>query len=255
MIHESELKTKDSEWKCLFTAGGVAALIAGLLFRRNIAAEVSLFSAQQPPASILEVFTLLQNNRLLGLMYLNLFDLVNYVLLGVVYLALYVALKGVNRSCMALAAILGFMGITAYLTSNTALSLLSLSDQYASAASEAQRAALLAAGQALLANIRFSGPGAYPGAAGYLSLLLIALAGLITSIVMLRSAEFSRATAAVGILASAFDLAYCVAFLFLPAVGGERLALIFIPAAGLFWMLWQVLVGLRLIRLDRPVKP
>jgi hypothetical protein len=84
--------------------------------------------------------------------------------------------------------------------------MLSLSDQYAAATTEAQRTMLLAAGQAMLAINRFSSPGAHPGAGGYMSLLLIAVAGLITSSVMLRSDVFNRATAYVGILASAISV-------------------------------------------------
>jgi hypothetical protein len=152
---------------------------------------------------------------------------------------------------MAIAMTFGFVGIAVYFASNMALSMLSLSDQYAAATTDAQRTALVAAGQAMLAINRFSSPGAHPGAGGYVSLLLIACAGMITSIVMLRSAVFNRATAYVGILASAFDLAYCVAYVFVPAVDSDLLAVCFIPAAGLFLMIWHIMVGWRLYQLGR----
>jgi hypothetical protein len=243
--------TSDSGWKSLYRAGGVAALIAGVIFRRNLAAEISLFSAQRQPATIIDWFTLLQNDRLLGLAYLNLFDLVNYALVGLMFLALYAVLRRADRSYMAIATTTGFVGIAVYFASNTALSMLSLSDQYAAATTDAQRTILLAAGQALLALNRFSSPGAHPGAGGYLSLLLIAVAGMITSLVMLRSAVFNRATAYVGILASALDLAYCIAFAFLPTVDSELLAVLFIPAAGLLLAIWHVLVGWKLFQLGK----
>lgn len=249
MNQEPETTSPAAGWQGLYRAGGVAGLLAGLLFRRNLAAEISLFSPLKPPEDLAGIFAQLQEHRALGLAYLNIFDLVNSALLGVMLLALYVLLRRTSRGTMAIAAALGFLGIAVYLASNTALSLLSLSGQYTAAGSAAERAALLAAGQALLAGIRFGGPGAQPGAGGYLSLLLVALSGLLISLVMLRSGQFGRATAIFGILAGALDLAYCLGFLFLPGVGGEGLALAFIPAAGLFWMLWQVLTGLRLYRL------
>jgi len=115
---------------------------------------------------------------------------------------------------------------------------------------EAER--LLAAGQALLAKVRFVDTGANPGAGGYLNLLLVALAGLLVSTVMLQGSVFKRAIAYVGILASALDLGYCLAFALLPDVNGAVLALVFIPAAGLFWMVWHILVGWRLIKLGSP---
>ena len=252
MMHQApDAGTSDSDWKSLYRVGGVAALIAGVLFRRNISAEIALFGPHQPPATVSDWFALLQSNRLLGLAYLNIFDLVNYALVGLMFLALYAALRRANKSSMAIATTLGFVGIAVYFASNTAFSMLSLSDQYAAATTDAQRTTLLAGGQALLAINRFSSPGAHPGAGGYLSLLLIAVAGMITSVVMLRSAVFNRATAYVGILASALDLAYCFAYTFVPTVDSELLAVCFIPAAGLLLMIWHILVGRRLYQLGR----
>jgi hypothetical protein len=71
------------------------------------------------------------------------------------------------------------------------------------------------------------------------------------SLVMLRSEIFPKAVAIVGILAAALDLAYCLAYLFVPSVDTGLLAVIFIPAAGLFLMLWHILLGWRLYRLGK----
>jgi hypothetical protein len=251
MNQVTNAETSDSEWKSLYRVGGMAALIAGVLFRRNLAAEIELLSQHTPPVTVGNWFALLQSNRLLGLAFLNIFDIVDYALVGLMFLALYAVLRQANRSYMAIATTLAFVGIAVYLASNTAFSMLSLSDQYAAATTDAQRIMLLAAGQAMLAISRFSNPGAHPGAGGYVSLLLIAVAGMITSVVMLRSDVFNRATAYVGILASAFDLAYCIVFAFVPAVDSVLLAVCFIPAAGLLLMIWHILIGRRLYQLGR----
>lgn len=246
----NQVGTADSGWQSLYRIGGVAALLAGILFRRNIAAEIGLFSSHPAPVAVSEWFALLQSNRFLGLAYLNLFDLVNYVLVGLMFLALYVALKRVHQSYMAIAMLLGCVGIAVYLASNTALSMLALSDQYAAAPTEAQRATVLAAGQAMLALNRFSTPGAHPGGAGYVSLFLIASAGMLISVVMLRSTVFNRATAYVGILACALDLAYCIAYILLPTATANLVAVSCIPAAGLLLMIWHILIGRRLYQLS-----
>lgn len=243
-----------SNWNSLYRVGGVAALMAGIIFRRNLGAEISLFAIQKQPETISAWFTLLHNNRFLGLSYLNIFDLANYALVGVMFLSLLIVLRQANKSYMTIAAAFGFLGIAVYFASNTALSMLSLSDQYAAATTEAQRASLLASGQATLALNRFSSPGAHPGAGGYLSLLLIAVAGMMISIIMLRSHVFNRVTAYVGILASALDLAYCMTYAFIPAVDVALLAIYFIPAAGLFWMVWHILIGQRLYQMGRLAK-
>lgn len=242
----------DAAWKRLYRVGGLAALMAGVFFRRNIAAEIGLFTQREPPVAVADWFALLQGNRLLALAYLNVFDLVNYALLSLMFLALYVALVRVARSALLIATALGLAGIGVVLASNTAFSMLSLSDQYATATTEAQRTTLLAAGQAMLALNRFSTPGAHPGSAGYISLLLVAVASIGISAVMLRSAAFNRVTAYVGALAGALDVAYCIAFAFVPSVDTQLLAVLFIPAAGLFLMMWHIMVGWRLYRLGRP---
>jgi hypothetical protein len=249
MSQVAKSQTPSSRWKQLYKIGGVAALIAGVLFRRNIAAEVELFSNQPPPETVSGWFEVLQNHRILGLTYLHIFDILNYLLVGLMILTLYVAFRRVNKGCMAIAATSGIVGITVYFASNAAFSMLSLSDQYAGATTESQRNVLLSAGEALLAASRFSSPGAHPGTGGYISLLLIAISGMIYSLAMFRSGAFKRTTAIVGMLANGLDLAYCVSFVFLPMVETGILAVIFIPAAGLLFMIWHIMVGWRLYKL------
>jgi len=243
MNQVTDAETADFAWKSLYRVGGAAALIAGVIFRRNLRPEISLFSAHAPPTTVIDWFTLLQNNRLLGLSFLNIFDIVDYALVGLMFLALYTALRRANESYMAIATTLGFVGIAVYFASNTAFSMLSLSDQYAAATTDAQRSMFLAAGQAVLAMGEGTGI--------YTSFLLLAVAGMIISAVMLRGNIFSKATAYVGILASAFDLAYCIAFPFLPAADADLVTICTIPAAGLLLMIWHILVGRRLYQLGR----
>ena len=143
---------------------------------------------------------------------------------------------------MAIATVVGFVGIAVYFASNQAFSMLSLSDQYAAATTDAQRSLFLSAGEALLA---INNPGAiYQGTGIYVSWFLIPLAGLIISIVMLRSSVFSKATAYVGILANGFRLSHFIALAFAPA-------LIAFPTSisAPFRVTWLVLIALGLFRL------
>lgn len=239
----------DPGYKSLYLVGGVASIIAALVFRRNLGPEVSIITGQVAPADMAGWFTLLQDDRLLGFIFLNAFDIVDYALVGLVFLALYFDLRRYNKSYMALASALGFMGLVVYFASNTALSVLSLSDQYAAATSDAQRSMLLAAGEAIMA---MNPPGViYPGAGNYLSFLLLAVAGLVVSLVMLQSSIFSKATAFTGFLAGAFDLACCVAIAFHPVK--SPVCVLLIAAAGLLLIIWHIFIGLRLIRLGLDV--
>jgi hypothetical protein len=242
----SHVVTARSDLQALCRIGGAAALVAGLAFRRNLGAEIALLSTERPPTAVLDWFALLQTNALLGLAYLNIFDVVNCVLVGLVFLALVVSLWESSRSSAAIAALFGFGGIAVYLASNTALSLLALSDQYVAATDQTQRMLLLAAGQSLLALNRF-GVGAHPGSTGYLSLLLVALAGLLLSAIALREHRMGKAVAWVGVGANGLDLGYCLAFALAPFAMRAQLAVLFIPVAGLLFMVWHILLGWHLV--------
>ncbi len=246
-------ETEDFAWKGLFRVGGIAALIAGLVFRRNLGAELTLLrdvsligvGPTTPPATVMDWFTLLQNNPLFGLTWLNLFDMVNYVLVGMMFLALFAALRQANYSAITIAAALGFAGIVVYLASNQALTMLSLSDQYAAATTDVQRSMLLAAGQATLAIHDNAG---YEGTGLYLSFFFVTVTGLIISLVMLRSRirVFSKVTAYVGILANGFGLSYYLTLAFAPA-----LVALPISVSALFLLAWYILIGRRLFQLGK----
>jgi hypothetical protein len=142
---------------------------------------------------VVEYFTLFQKSWFLGLLSLDLLYILNNADLSIIYLALFTALKRNSESLISIALTLGLLGIAAYFVSNTAFEMLSLSHQYAAAATDVQRATFLAAGQSMLAI--------YSGTAFDMYYVLNATALLIFSSVMLRTNVFSRATAYVGLLA------------------------------------------------------
>jgi hypothetical protein len=172
MMSQAESNTN---WKPLYRVGGVAALITAVL----IPLQIIVFIAWPPPLEglVIDWFTLFQSNRLLGLLSLDLLLLVDYVLLVPIVLALYVTLRRTRESLMAIATALYFVAIAAYFASNTAFEMLSLSDQYAAATTDAQRAMYLAAGQAMLAT--------FEGTAFQVSYVLASVAGIIIGAVML----------------------------------------------------------------------
>ncbi len=236
----------EDAWKSLYRIGGAAALIAGIVFRRNLDAEFMLLRSLgvinagpvAPPSTVMDWFALLQNHPLIGLTLLNLFDLVNYALVGMMFLALCVALRQTSVSGVAIAATLSFIGITIYFASNHALDMLSLSGQYAAAMTDAQRSTLLAAGQATLV---IHNSATYQGTGIYLSFLFVTVAGLMISIVMLWDGTFNKATSYVGILANGFGLGYYITLACAPAM-----VAIPISVSAVFLLAWYILVGCRL---------
>ena len=87
---------------------------------------------------------------------------------------------------MAIALALGLVGIAAYYASNTSFNMLALSQQYAEATSEAQKASLQAAGRAMLAI--------YTGTAFQVNYIIGAVALIIVSVVMLQRVSRPRLT-------------------------------------------------------------
>lgn len=109
-------------WSGLYKMSGVAALTAAVLFRRNMGAELSLFTGvEKIPQTAVAWFTLLQQSPFIGLAFLAVFDLVNYELVGLVFLALGVALWETNRSGTAVALAAGLVGIAVGFAANISL--------------------------------------------------------------------------------------------------------------------------------------
>ncbi|MGB3635443.1 MAG: hypothetical protein WA982_15480 [Rubrobacteraceae bacterium] len=222
--------TADPRWSWLYKIGGVAALIGVAL----IPVQIVVFAVWPPPTAAVGFFELFELNWLLGLLSLDLLYLLQNVLLVLIYLSLYVALHRINEPLMAIALALGLVGIASYFPSNTAFEMLDLSTRYAGAETEAQRAALLAAGEGMLAT--------YVGTAFDVYYVLNAIALLIIAAVMLQSGVFGRVTAYVGLLAGLL--------MSIPSTAGT-IGLVFALASLLPWAVFSVLVARRLLRLAR----
>lgn len=238
----------EQNWKLLYRFGAGAALLAIFVFRRNLGAELMAFNGfglfsvpPTMPVSAAEWFSLLQGNTFVGLALLAVFDLIEYALVGLIFMALCVALWQSNPVTMLMSTICGVAGIAIYFASNQAFAMFSLSAHYVAATTDAQRAMFLAAGESLLA---INNPGTlYQGTGIYASLFLVLLAGLMISMVMLRSNTFSRITAVTGILANGFGLTYYIVLVFAPAL----LVLPFVISAP-FRVTWYFLIARKLLQ-------
>ena len=246
-IDKSSTETADSAWKGLYRVGGAAALIIAVMYLIAMAIYIPAYRAGPPPSNVIEWFTLFQNNWLTGLFFLGLADIAITIFWAPMSLALYAALRPVNKTCLIVATPLVFVGMAVYLATNTAFSMLSLSHQYAAAATDAQESLILAAGQAILAVSQ--GTGALMG------MSLVWVAGLIISAVMLRSKIFSKVTAYVGILGFALLLASVpfATYTTTESQTGVVAAIVAVSyiGGGVLSLIWYILVGLRLYQLGR----
>jgi hypothetical protein len=248
-MNETNAEVGDSNWNSLYRIGGAAALICALMYVITLVVYVPANLASPPPATVLEWFTVFENSPVTGLFYLGLGDVVIMLLWGPMALALYAVLKQSNRSWSLIATTFVFVGMAVFLATNTAFSMLSLSQEYASAATEAQKSILMAAGQSMLAVTRGSG-------SLYTGMQLVWLSGFILSIVMLKSEAFSKVTAWVGILGLGLLVAGVVGGGHYTSTGDYTAIQAAIVAlqyvgGGLLSLAWYILVGLRLWKLGK----
>lgn len=187
-------------------------------------------------------FALLQAQPLLGLRNLGLINII-MVALGIpLTFCLYLLHRESSPALSALAAILAFTGTAVFYATNRAFPMLDLSIRYA-AAPAGQRAALEAAGQALLAAGQSHTPGTF------LAFFFSEIAGILMGVVMLRGGLFHRAAALAGIAAYSLLLVQEILATFIPSAHGAAL----LPAmlGGLLNITWYLLVARRLIQITR----
>lgn len=219
-----------ADWRSLYKVGGAAACAVLAL----VPIQMVVFLLWPLPGTVAEWFALFERNALVGLVDMDVLLIVDNVLLGLMFLALYVALRSRGPSLMAIGLTLELVAITTYFSSNTAFQMLTLSDEYAAATTEARRLVLLAAGEARIAT--------WQGSAFDVSYVLGAFAILITSAVMLRSEVFSRATAYVGLVFGALSV--------VPASAG-RVGLIMSLLSLVPMWAWLVLIARALLKLGK----
>ena len=230
-LYEANHAAQGSGWNSLYKAGGAAALLTVLFFPMQILG----FLISPPPETVTGWFDLFQSSKLIGLLNLDLLLMVDQVLAILIFLALYVALRRANESIMAIGSILGLVSAVLFIASNPAFAMLSLSGRYATAMG-AERTALLAAGQTLIA--------AWQGSAFQASYLLGSIAPILISAVMLRSKLFSKTTAYLGILANIVALG-----LYVPKIG----VYISVFSVVLLWV-WYILIARGFFQLGRSVQ-
>src|ERR1700693_1573008 len=233
----ADLPSPDPSWKGLYLAGGGSALLFVVL---NVAAMAIL--AITPPAPSPGGAATLQwiaSNKTAYTLELILF-VAPSVLAMVVFLALYMALKHVNKSLAAIAALIAIASeVTAPAVNSSPQSLnaalILLSNQYAAATADAQRLAFATAAESLIATtnaVTFAG-------------IMLEVGILIISVVMLKGvfskgvAYLGIATGVVGIFSEALR----------PVIGFAYIVFFVLE------VIWLIAVGWRLYRLGSRDSP
>ena len=228
-INQSRAENVSSGWSSLYKLGGISALLLVAI----VIIQLIVFTIAPPPldGTAIDWFILFQKNPIIGLIHFE-FLMIIYVILCIpIALALYTLLRQVNPSWTVLYLILSLLGVMCFIAARPAFEMLHLSNGYAAAKTDAERAIFLAAGEAKVAT--------FHGTAFYINYILGSLTGLIISWVMLKTTLFSKATAYIRIASSICDFG-----LFVPTIG------MFIAIFSmLFLVIWNIMIARRLFQL------
>lgn len=235
-MNKETLSTEDTLWKKLYSIGGISALIqlASILTYTVVIAVFGI-----PPASLEEYFFAFQTAPLATLFrgdFLLLFLIGGYF--GT-FPALYLALRKVNPVAAMFATLFTFVAVTVCFATESTFALRHLAGQYA-VATEVQRAQLLSAGEAVIASDMWNSSGAY------VSGFLMQGGGVIISLVMLKSKDFSKVTAIAGLLGNALDLTQHLLHPFAPSIAAPIQMLM-----GPFYLVWFPMLARDFFRLAK----
>lgn len=201
----AETVSVDHSWKDLYITGGISCIVFVALI---LIAVIAYFIWPYTPGftSVEDILTTLHDNRIGGLISLDLFMVLGVLASIPIELALYVALKQVNRSYALIALVLVLLAIVLCFQARPLAEAVYISDQYASATTDLAKSQYLSAGEALLSH--------FNGTAWILYTLLTGISGLIFSLLMLRSHIFGKWTALTGIILTVASFG-----IFIPVIG------------------------------------
>ncbi len=205
----------DSRYPTFYRLSGIASIVIAFSIAFSIAAYF-IWPYKGNTTSIEAIFTLLQTDRLGGLISLDISMLLIAPINILMFLAIYAALRRVDESIALIALMLALIAVVLVIVCRPLIELTVLSDHYAAATDPTEKLRYLAAGEVLRSSL--------DGTAWMMQTVFFMLAGLINGLLMLRTTFFSKATAWLGIVVSALGLGF-----FLPGVG---LLLLFVNTIG-----------------------
>lgn len=235
-VQTTMVNAVDSAGKWLYRAGGLAALVFGIAYIVIMALYFPL-GGKPTGAEAWLASTAANTTTWWAILWLSV--LTDFLLVPVA-LALYLALKGISNNAMLVAT--AFVGLFVFLDLaltwiNIAV-LITLSGNYAVAASDAQRAVFVTAAM-------------YPSTVANSNLvfvyntLTLSVGILVTGFVMLRGV-FNKVTAYVGVATGFLGIVSVVSSFFAGSLSGLTIII-----ASVLTMVWGLLVGYRLLRLGR----
>lgn len=196
------------------------------------------------PKTAIERFNQLDQNPLMGLYNMDFLNAIIQLIFIPAYFALFAAHKSTSVKWEAkLAFIIFLAGTTLLVTGNTSLTMLDLSNKFASADSESQKMLYAAAGEAMLAR------GAHGSLSVLIGFLLPNIAGILMSFVMIKGGIFGKKASYAGLIGSFLMVIYLLLVTFAPGV--DSMATVFAMPGGILLIIWIISFMISLFRLGK----
>lgn len=205
MINDRENSGLAFSGKSIFKYGSIAAILSAVSILFAIIAYF-IWPYKGNTSSIEDILTVLQTDRIGGLIALDVSMLIIGPVTMLMFVALYIALRRVNEPVALVALIMNMMAIVLVIVCRPLVELTMLSDQFALATDSVEKSRILAAGELLRLQL--------DGTAWATQTAFLMIAGLINNTLMLRTIYFKKRTAWTGIVISAIGLPF-----FLPEIG------------------------------------
>lgn len=233
----ADVEIADPRWRDLYRIGGMAALLQLVAILAVIVARAVL---GPKPDTVEEFFAIQRASPLAAILrgdFLLLFLIGGY--LGT-FPALFLSLRRSSPVTVSFATLFTFVAVILSFSTESTFSLLHVGNQYAAATGEVIRSQITAAGEAVIASDGWN------SSAGYMTGILLQGGGVMISLVMLRSRDFSKVTAFAGLLGNALDLVQHVLHPFTPALSATIQMVM-----GPFYFVWFPMLARDLFRLQR----
>jgi hypothetical protein len=240
------MENVEKQWLSFYKVGGITTIVVlvGVILDIVVGSSTGGDITALPQTAI-ERYNQFKDNPLLGLYNLDLLNIINQIILIPSVFALYAVHRDTHKPSALIALILFLVGTAIFVTGNTALTMLDLSQKYFATSSEEQRTLLAAAGEAMLAKGSHGSLGVFMGFA------LPTFANALMSFVMLKGNIFNRTNSYIGIVGNSLMVIYIIMVTFLPSV--ERMALVFAMPAGLLLMTWMIMFTIKLLKLSKNI--
>ncbi len=202
------LNQKINYKKIFLQVTALAGILAAVIFRKNWSSEARTIFINLPgfsfipkadPENILEWFSLIQDQPFMAFVFLDFFDIINYILVLLLFIGLYLILKEEYPRIMLFALTTGIIGVILCIYANPALQIVNLSKDYFSTAILMEQNEIILQAEAIFSRYS-TGPNEF-GILVYCSQFCFALAGLIFAITLIKSPIFTKKQRTVGIIA------------------------------------------------------